>query len=75
VNAVGDVGAPDRAHREQVVEGQGEIARRHEQRRQRDLARLGALHGLEDFLGVDAAQHVVKYVAGDPDDRDADDNT
>src|ERR1700681_93102 len=75
VDAVGNVGPPDRADREQVIEGQGEIACGHEQRRQRDLARLGPLHGLEDFLGVDGAQHVVKHVARDPDDRDADYNT
>ena len=65
----------DRAHREQVVEGQREIAGRHEQRRQRDLARLGALDGFEHLVDIDAAQHVVEHVARDPDDRDADHNT
>ena len=75
VDAVGHVGVADRAHREQIVEGQREIARRHEQRRQRDLARLGALDGLDHLVGVDAAQHVVEHVASDPDDRDADHNS
>ena len=72
VDAVGNVGAADRAHREQVIEGQGEIAGGHEQRRQRDLARLGLLDGLDHLVDVDAAQHVVEHVASDPDDRDAD---
>ena len=75
IDAVGNVAAADRAHREQVVEGQGEIARGDEQRRQRDLARLGALDGLDDLVDVDAAEHVVEHVASDPDDRDADRNS
>src|SRR5882757_5893863 len=41
VDAVRHMGVADRANREQIIEGQGEIARRHEQRRQPDLARLG----------------------------------
>ena len=72
VDAVGNVGVADRAHREQVIEGQREIARRHEQRRQRDLARLGALDGVDHLIGVDAAEHVIEHVARDADDRDAD---
>ena len=75
VDAVGNIGAADRANREQVIEGQGEIAGRHEQRRQRDLARLGLLDGLDDLVDIDAPQHMVKHVARDPDDRDADRNT
>ena len=75
VDAVGNIGAADRANREQVIECQGEIARGHEQRRQRDLAGLGLLDGLDDLVDVDAPQHVVKHVARDPDDRDADRNT
>ncbi len=65
----------DRAYREQIVEGQREIAGCDEQSRQHDLARLGALDGLEHLVGVDAAQHVIEDVAGDADDGDADDNT
>ena len=75
VDAVGNIGAADRANREQVIECQGEIARRHEQRRQRNLARLGLLDGLDDFVEIDAPQHMVKHIARDPDDRDADRNT
>ena len=75
VDAVGNVGAADRANREQIVERQREIARRHEQRRQHNLVRLGRLDGLDDLVGVDAPQHMVKYVARDPDDRDANHNT
>ena len=74
VDAVGNVGAADRAHREQVVEGQREIAGGDEQRRQRDLARLGALDRLDHLVDVDAAEHVVEHVARDPDDGDADRN-
>jgi hypothetical protein len=72
VDAVGNVAAADRADREPVVEGQREIARRHEQGRQRDLARLGALDGVDHLIGVDAAEHVIEDVARNGDDRDAD---
>jgi hypothetical protein len=75
VNAVGNIAAADRANREQVIESQGEVARRHEQPRQKDLARLGLLDGLDDFVGIDAPQHMIEHVARDPDDRDADQNT
>ena len=75
VDAVGDIGAANRAHREQVIESQREVARSHKQRRQRDLARLGLLDGLDDFVDIDAAQHMVEHIARDPDDRDADRNT
>ena len=72
VDAVGNVAVADRADREPVIEGQGEIARRHEQGRQRDLARLGALDGFDHLIGVDAAEHVIEHVARNGDDRDAD---
>ena len=75
VDAVRNIGAADRANREQVVECQGEITCRHEQRRQRDRAGLGLLDGLDDLVDVDAPEHMVKHVARDPDDRDADRNT
>jgi hypothetical protein len=75
IDAVGNVAAADGAHREQVIECQGEIARRHEHRCQHDLARLGAPDGVDDLAGIDDAQHVVEYVARDPDNRDADHNT
>src|ERR1700688_4505700 len=75
VDAVGNVAAADRANREPVVEGQREIARGDEQRRQCDLAILGLLDRLDDLVDVDTAQHVVEHVARDPDDRDADANT
>ena len=75
VDAVGNVGAADRADREQVIECQREIARGDEQRRQRDRAGLGLLDGLDDLVDIDAAEHMVKHVARDPDDRDADRNT
>ena len=39
-----------------------------------DLARFGALDGLDHLIGVDAAQHVIEHVASDPDDRDANHN-
>ena len=41
VDPIGNVGVVDRAHREQVVEGQGEIARGNEQAGQGDRAGLG----------------------------------
>ena len=75
VDAVGNVAAADRANREPVIEGQREIAHGDEQRRQRDLAEFGLLDGLDHLVDVDVPQHVVKHVARDPDDRDADDNT
>ena len=75
VDAVGNVGAADRANREQIIECQREITRRHEQAGQRNLSGFGVLDGLDDLVGVDAAQHVVKHIARDPDDRDADRNT
>ena len=62
----------DRADREPVIEGQREIAFRHEQGRQRDLARLGALDGVDHLIGVDAAKHVIEDVARNGDHRDAD---
>ena len=65
----------DRAHRKQVVEGEGEITGRHEQRGKRNLPRLGALDGFEHLVGIDAPKHVVEHVARDPDHRDADHNT
>jgi hypothetical protein len=74
VDAVGNVALADRADREPVIEGQCKIARRHEQGRQRDLARLGALDGVDHLVGVDAAKHVIEDVARDGDDRDADHN-
>src|SRR5882724_1796910 len=74
VDAVGNVALADRANREPVVEGQREIACRHEQGRQPYLPRLGALDGLDHLIGVDATQHVIEHVASDPDDRDADHN-
>src|SRR2546423_12080028 len=74
VDAIGHVGAADGANREPVVEGQGEITGRHEQRSKRDLARLGALDGVDDLRGVDAAEHVIEHVARDPDHGNADHN-
>ena len=75
VDAVGNIGAADRAHREQIIKRQGEIAGGDEQRGQRDRAVVGFLDGFDDVVDVDAAQHVVQHVAGDRDDRDADHNT
>ena len=75
IDAVGNVGVADRPDREQIIECQREITRGDEQAGQHDLMRLGVLDGLEDLLGVDAAQHVIQHVACDPDDRDADRNT
>lgn len=72
IDAVGNVGLADRADRKPVIEGQGEIACRHEQRRQRDLARFGTLDGVDHLAGVDAAEHVIEHVARHGDDRDAD---
>ena len=72
VDAVGNVTVADRADRKPVIEGQGEIARRHEQGRQRDLVRIGGLDGLDHLIGVDAAEHVIENVARSGDDRDAD---
>jgi hypothetical protein len=64
----------DRADREQIIEGQGEIARRHEQRSQPNLPRLGRLDGLDHLVGVDAAEHVVEHIAGNRDHGDANHN-
>ena len=75
VDAVGHVGAADRAHGKPVVEGEREITERHEQGGKPDLARLGSLDGVEHLGNVDAAKHVVEHIAGDADDRDADRNT
>ena len=72
VDAVGNAALADRADREPVIEGQREIARRHEQGRQRDLARLGAFDGVDHLIGVDAAEHVIEHIARNGDDRDAD---
>jgi hypothetical protein len=75
VDAVGDIVPADGANREQVIESQREITRRHEQRRQRDRAWLGLFDGLDDLVDIDAPEHMVKHVARDADDRDADHNT
>ena len=75
IDAVGHVGAADRAHREPVIEGQREIAGGHEQRGKRDLTRLGALDGVDHLVDVDAAEHVIEHIARDADDGDADRNT
>jgi len=64
----------DRADRKQIIEGEREIACRHEEGRQYDLPRLGALDGLDHLIDVDAAEHVIEDVARDPDDRDTDHN-
>ena len=72
IDAVRDVVSADRAHGEQIVEGQREITGGHEQRRQRNRSGLGALDRLDDLERVDVAQHVIKHVAGNADDRDAD---
>ena len=48
--------------------------RRYEVIVQRDLARLGALDGVDHLIGVDAAKHVIEDVARNGDDRDADHN-
>ena len=74
-DAIGHVGAADRAHREPVVEGEREIAGGHKQRGERDLARLGTLDGVDDLGDVDAAKHVVKHIARDTDNGDADHHT
>ena len=75
VDAIGNMVMTDRAHGKQVVEGEGEITGRHEQRGQRNLPRLGLLDGFEHLVDIDAPQHVVEHVARDPDHRDADHNT
>ena len=75
VDPVGDIGAADGAHREQVIKRQREIAGGDKQRGERDRAAVGLLDGFDDFVDVDAAQHVVKHIAGNRDDRDADRNT
>ncbi len=75
VDAVGDIGAADGANREQVIEGQGEIACGDKQRGQHNLVGLGPLDGFDHLIGIDAAEHMVKHVARDADDRDTDHNT
>ena len=50
------------------------MARRHEQGRQRNLAQLGALDGVDHLIEVDAAEHVMRHVARNGDDRDTDHN-
>ena len=65
IDAVGHVGAADRAHRKPVVEGEREIAGGDEQCGKRDLARLGALDGVDHLVDVDAAKHVIEHVARD----------
>src|SRR5205823_9680004 len=75
VDAVGDIAVADRAYRKQIIECQGELAWRNEQRGQHDLMDFGTLDGFDDLIGVDAAEHVVKHIASDPDHRDADRNS
>ena len=75
IDAVGDVAAADGADRKPVVESQREIAGGDEQSSERNLARLGALDGLDDLEGVDATEHMVEHIARDPDDGDADRNS
>ena len=75
VDAVGNVIMADGSDREQVIEGQGEIARGDEQAGEQDLTRFGLLDGIEDVVDIDAAEHVEEHVAGDPDDEDADRNS
>jgi hypothetical protein len=74
IDAVWNIGAPDRAHREQIIEGQRAITRCDKHGRQHDLARLGALDGLDHLIDIDAAEQVIEHVASDPDDRHADRN-
>src|SRR5207244_6981712 len=68
-------GAADRAHGEPVVEGKREIAGGDEQGGERDLDRVGALDGVDDFGDVDAAKHVIEHIARDTDNGDADHHT
>src|SRR3954454_3546181 len=75
VDEVENIRGANRAQREPIIKCQREVASRHEQRGQRDLAGFGLLDRIEDFVEIDAAQHMVEYVARDPNDRDADNDT
>jgi len=75
VDAVGNVAAADRANREPIIKCQREITGGNEQRSQHDLMRLGAFDGLDHLIDIDVPEHVVKHIARDADDRDADQHT
>ena len=75
IDAVGDVAAADRADCKQIVERQGEIAGSDEQGGEGDRVRFGSPDGLDDLFDIQASQHVVKHIAGNADDGDADRNT
>ena len=71
-DAVRHVMAADRAQREQIVEGQREIAEGDEQRREQDVARVGPAKRLQDILEFDAVQGLEQHKDRDRDDRETD---
>ena len=72
---VRDFGAPDRAQREQVVEGQRQIAGGDEGAGDDQGAPVGRLDGVEQRVGIDVAQDAVEHDDGDDDDGEAERNT
>ena len=70
-DAVRHVVAADRVQREQIVEGQREVAGGDEQHRQHDRLRGLGLQRRDQLVEIELAQHVVEHVAGDRDDGQA----
>jgi hypothetical protein len=61
----------DRAQREQVIEGEREIARGDEQRRENDVPPLARLQRRDHLGDLDVVQHAIEHNAGGRDDHQA----
>ena len=70
-DAIGDFGSPDGAQREQVVEGQRDIAGGDESAGGYQRAPIGCFQCIDQFLDVDIAQDAIKDDDGDDDDGEA----
>ena len=70
-DAIGDVVRTDRAQREQIVEGEREIAGRDEQRGEHEVPGVGRLERHHDIGKRDAAQHAIEHHPGRDDDDEA----
>ena len=63
--------APDRAQRKQVIEGEREIAARHERCGERDVAPIRGRERLDHLADIDVMQNAIQHHGRNQDDRDA----
>ena len=63
--------SPDRTQRKQVIEGEREIAARHERCRERGVAPIRGRERLDHFADIDVMQSAIQHHDRNDDDRDA----